>query len=63
MLKDTALIPDPVLAREVQMCVYTDTVYGCIVDTVKHSIGHEYEYLLQVFLFYNPYLICCWIIS
>ena len=29
------------------MCVVADEVYGPFVDTVKHSIGHEYEYLLK----------------
>lgn len=47
LLKDTALINDPILATEVQMCVVTDEVYGPYVDTVKHSIGHEYEFLLK----------------
>lgn len=47
LLKDTTLIDDPVLANEVHICVVTDDVYGPLVDTIKHSIGHEYEYLLQ----------------
>lgn len=47
MLKDTALIEDPVLAHEIQACVLADDVYGPLVDTIKHAIGQEHEILLQ----------------
>jgi len=46
LMKNTTQITDPNLAIEVHMCVVTDEVYGPYVDTVKHSIGLEYEYIL-----------------
>ncbi|XP_064622730.1 CDAN1-interacting nuclease 1-like [Lineus longissimus] len=47
MMKDTSLIKDPVLAREVDICILDDDFYGPIVDSIRHSIGHEYEFLLK----------------
>lgn len=46
-MKETSMIDHPILAREVQKCVVADDVYGPIVDSVKQSIGHEYEFLLN----------------
>ncbi|KAF2365647.1 Protein of unknown function with TPD sequence-motif [Trinorchestia longiramus] len=47
MLRDTALIPDKVLSFEVHLCLVNDDVYGPFADTIKYSIGHEYEELLK----------------
>ncbi|XP_013419300.1 uncharacterized protein C15orf41 homolog isoform X1 [Lingula anatina] len=46
-LKDPSLIEDAVLANEVSLCLLMDDNYGHYVDTIKHSVGHEYELLLK----------------
>ncbi|XP_014666502.1 PREDICTED: uncharacterized protein C15orf41 homolog [Priapulus caudatus] len=50
MMKDTATIDDPILADEVQLCVLEDAHYGPVVDSIRRSIGYEYEYKLQEIL-------------
>ncbi|XP_064601584.1 CDAN1-interacting nuclease 1-like [Liolophura sinensis] len=47
MMRDTTLIEDPVLAAEVHYCVLDDDHYGPLVDCIKHSVGHEYEFKLK----------------
>ncbi|KAJ8299642.1 hypothetical protein KUTeg_023702 [Tegillarca granosa] len=47
LMKDPSLISDPVLATEVHECVLSDDQYGSLVDSIKHSIGHEYEFKLK----------------
>lgn len=47
MMKDTSEIDDTRLAMEIDACLAADDVYGPVVDVVKHSIGHEYEFHLQ----------------
>ncbi|XP_060069679.1 CDAN1-interacting nuclease 1-like [Ylistrum balloti] len=47
MMKDTTLIENPVLANEIYECVLSDDQYGPLVDKIKHSIGHEYEFKLN----------------
>ena len=50
MMKDTTLIEDPILATEVHTCIMCDDHYGPVVDNIKHSIGHEYEFKLTKIL-------------
>lgn len=50
LLKDTALIEDGQLALEIYLCVLNDDNYGPLADTIKHSIGHEYECKLRKLL-------------
>ncbi|XP_063296405.1 CDAN1-interacting nuclease 1 isoform X2 [Pelobates fuscus] len=47
MLRDTSLIPDPVLANQVHQCVINDCCNGPLVDCIKHSVGYEHEVLLR----------------
>ncbi|XP_053331128.1 CDAN1-interacting nuclease 1 isoform X2 [Spea bombifrons] len=47
MLRDTSLIPDPVLADQVHQCIINDYCNGPMVDCIKHSIGYEHEVLLR----------------
>lgn len=47
MMKDTTRIDDAVLASEIHECIVTDDQYGTLVDRIKHSIGHEYEFKLN----------------
>ncbi|XP_019627551.1 PREDICTED: uncharacterized protein C15orf41 homolog isoform X4 [Branchiostoma belcheri] len=47
LLKDPCQIPDPVLANEVQQCILNDCVYGPVVDSIRHSVGFEYENKLK----------------
>uniref|UniRef100_A0A672H7T3 CDAN1-interacting nuclease 1 n=2 Tax=Salarias fasciatus TaxID=181472 RepID=A0A672H7T3_SALFA len=47
MIKDPSLIPDQVLAYNVQQCTINDCCYGPLVDCIKHAIGHEHEVLLR----------------
>ncbi|XP_071962826.1 CDAN1-interacting nuclease 1-like isoform X2 [Antedon mediterranea] len=47
LLKDTHLIQDPVLSFQVQQAVLNDMTYGPIVESIKHSVGNEYEFLLK----------------
>lgn len=47
LLRDTSLIDDVTLALEIDVCLAADDVYGPVVDTIKHSLGHEYEFLLR----------------
>lgn len=53
MLKEPSLIPDTILANQVQQCLLNDCCYGSLVDTIKHSIGHEHEVLLREKLLEN----------
>ena len=46
LMKEPTLIEDAKLAEEIHMCIVVDENYGPLVDTVKHSVGHEYEYKL-----------------
>ncbi|KAM9294452.1 CDAN1-interacting nuclease 1 [Gastrophryne carolinensis] len=50
MLRDPSLIPDPVLASQVQQCIVNDCCNGPLVDCIKHSIGYEHEVLLREML-------------
>lgn len=47
LLKDTSRLDDARLALEIDLCTMTDDVYGPVVDTLKHSIGHEKEEFLR----------------
>ncbi|ELT94052.1 hypothetical protein CAPTEDRAFT_214023 [Capitella teleta] len=47
ILKDTTRLNDPVMALQVDTCIIADEDYGPYVDTVKHTVGHEYEALLK----------------
>ncbi|XP_068110006.1 CDAN1-interacting nuclease 1 isoform X2 [Hyperolius riggenbachi] len=47
MLRDPSLIPDSVLANQVQQCIINDCCNGPLVDCIKHAIGHEHEVLLR----------------
>ncbi|XP_070576439.1 CDAN1-interacting nuclease 1-like isoform X2 [Ptychodera flava] len=47
LMKDTSAIEDPVLAFEVKQCILNDADYGPLVDNIKHSVGAEYEFILQ----------------
>ncbi|XP_033121067.1 protein C15orf41 homolog isoform X2 [Anneissia japonica] len=47
LLKETHLIQDPVLSFQVQQAVLNDMSYGPIVESIKHSIGSEYEFKLE----------------
>ncbi|OCT68705.1 CDAN1-interacting nuclease 1 isoform X1 [Xenopus laevis] len=47
MLRDPSLIPDPVLANQVHLCIINDCFNGPLVDGIKHAIGHEHEVLLR----------------
>ncbi|KAG0704431.1 hypothetical protein GWK47_002757 [Chionoecetes opilio] len=46
LLRDTTLIDDRDLSYEVYLCLLDDDVYGPFADSIKHSIGQEYEFLL-----------------
>ncbi|XP_064089356.1 CDAN1-interacting nuclease 1-like [Macrobrachium nipponense] len=46
LLRDTTLIEDRDLGREVYLCLLQDDAYGPFADSIKHSVGHEYEFLL-----------------
>ncbi|XP_067012318.1 CDAN1-interacting nuclease 1 [Anabrus simplex] len=43
LMKDTTLIKDSRLAYEIYLCILHDDQYGPITDTIKHSLGQEYE--------------------
>ncbi|XP_069588610.1 CDAN1-interacting nuclease 1 isoform X2 [Ranitomeya imitator] len=47
MMRDPSLIPDPVLANQINQCIVNDFCNGPLVDCIKHSIGHEHEVLLR----------------
>ncbi|XP_025104409.1 uncharacterized protein C15orf41 homolog isoform X3 [Pomacea canaliculata] len=47
LLRNPHEIPDPDLAVEIQECVVADEHYGPIVDSIKRSIGVEYEKKLK----------------
>ncbi|XP_078000917.1 CDAN1-interacting nuclease 1-like [Glandiceps talaboti] len=47
LMKDTSMIEDSVLSFEVQQCILNDANYGPLVDNIKHSVGAEYEFILQ----------------
>ncbi|KAM5129569.1 CDAN1-interacting nuclease 1 isoform 1-T1 [Mantella aurantiaca] len=47
MLRDPSLIPDSVLANQVQQCIINDCCNGPLVDCIKHAIGYEHEVLLR----------------
>jgi len=46
-LRDTSLIQDERLRKEVAECVLKDTNYSPLVEKIRRSIGLEYEYVLQ----------------
>ena len=46
MMRDPSLIQNSFLATEIQDCILSDDHYGPIVDSIKHSIGQEYEFKL-----------------
>ncbi|CAH1791558.1 unnamed protein product, partial [Owenia fusiformis] len=46
-MKQPDMIDDITLAREIQSCVLSDDQYGPITDSIKHSIGWEYEFMLK----------------
>ncbi|XP_044265786.1 CDAN1-interacting nuclease 1 [Tribolium madens] len=46
-LRDTSLIPDPHLAYEVFLCTIYDNLYSPLSETMKHSLGQEYEIKLH----------------
>nr|XP_054758077.1 CDAN1-interacting nuclease 1-like [Lytechinus pictus] len=45
-LREPYLIEDPVLAYQVQLCTLHDVTYGPYAESIKHSVGNEYEFLL-----------------
>ncbi|XP_040203306.1 CDAN1-interacting nuclease 1-like [Rana temporaria] len=47
MLREPSLIPDAILANQVQQCIINDCCNGPLVDCIKHAIGHEHEVLLR----------------
>ncbi|XP_045589160.1 CDAN1-interacting nuclease 1 isoform X2 [Procambarus clarkii] len=47
LLRDTTKIEDRDLSIEVYLCLLDDDVYGPFADSIKHSVGHEYEFLLR----------------
>ncbi|KAB7500924.1 Uncharacterized protein Anas_05845 [Armadillidium nasatum] len=47
LLRDTTLITDRDLSYEVYLCLIQDDTYGPFADSMKHSLGHEYEFLLK----------------
>ncbi|ESO92740.1 hypothetical protein LOTGIDRAFT_162217 [Lottia gigantea] len=47
LMKEPNLIEDPILANEINQCILSDEFYGPITDSVKHSIGFEYEFKLK----------------
>jgi hypothetical protein len=47
LLKDTTQIEDRDLAYEVYLCTVHDDHYGPLPDTIKQSIGAEYEQILK----------------
>ncbi|KAL5009228.1 hypothetical protein ScPMuIL_014809 [Solemya velum] len=47
MMREPLMIEDTVLSREVHECAVFDEHYGPIVDNIKRSIGHEYEFNLE----------------
>ena len=46
-IKDPNLIEDERLRKEVMRCIACDDNYSPLVEKIRHSIGMEYEYLLQ----------------
>ncbi|XP_072171352.1 CDAN1-interacting nuclease 1-like isoform X1 [Diadema setosum] len=46
LLREPYLIADPVLAYQVQICTLQDLTYGPYAESIKHSVGNEYEFLL-----------------
>jgi hypothetical protein len=47
LLRNTALIADASLRAQVDDCVRFDDNYSPLVEKLRHSVGTEYEYLLQ----------------
>ncbi|KAK8724950.1 hypothetical protein OTU49_011000 [Cherax quadricarinatus] len=47
LLRDTTMIEDRDLSIEVYLCLLEDEVYGPFADSIKHSIGYEYEFFLR----------------
>ncbi|XP_072032015.1 CDAN1-interacting nuclease 1-like [Amphiura filiformis] len=52
-LKEPFRIEDPHLANQVEQCILMDTTYGPVVESIKHSVGNEYEFLLKIRLQQN----------
>lgn len=46
LLRKPHNIPDPVLAKNVELCVAVDDQYGPIAMALHASLGSEYEFLL-----------------
>ncbi|RZC35185.1 C15orf41 -like, partial [Asbolus verrucosus] len=46
-LRDTSLIPDVDLAYEIFLCTLYDNLYSPLSETMKHSLGQEYEIKLH----------------
>ncbi|KAJ3665986.1 hypothetical protein Zmor_001448 [Zophobas morio] len=46
-LRDTSLIPDVNLSHEVFLCTIYDNLYSPLSETMKHSLGQEYEIKLH----------------
>ncbi|KAL4237423.1 hypothetical protein ACF0H5_002140 [Mactra antiquata] len=47
LMKEPSMIDDPLLATEIHGCIIADDHYGPLSDSIKHSIGHEYEFKLN----------------
>lgn len=48
MLRNPTLIPDSLLAVNVTTCLYNDNRDGFIPDSIRQSIGEEYEHKLKL---------------
>lgn len=49
-VKNPGRIPDTLLQEQVKQCVLNDTNYGPLAENMKHSVGYEYEFVLQEML-------------
>lgn len=47
LMKNTCLIEDKLLSIDVYLCILNDDQYGPLTDSVRHSIGQEYEFKLK----------------
>ncbi|KAL5464101.1 hypothetical protein EMCRGX_G033066 [Ephydatia muelleri] len=46
-IKKPTSIPDNALCEQVKACILNDPNYGPMAENIKHSVGHEYEFLLK----------------
>lgn len=46
-IREPLLIEDERLRREVMQCVLCDDNYSPLIERIRHTIGVEYEYILQ----------------